>query len=68
MSCCRKWDVSLCVFAEKTKKGPEMHNYEVNAEFHSMFSAESFSYATRFQRKWRMIENFECLGEYEKDF
>jgi hypothetical protein len=43
-----------------------MHNYEDNAKFHSAFLAAMLNYATRFRRKWGVIENVEYLGKFEE--
>ncbi len=45
-----------------------MHGYEDNAEFHSVFLATTLNYATRFQQKRGVIENFYYLGKFEQDF
>jgi hypothetical protein len=46
-----------------------MHSYEDNAKFHSVcLSTTALSSASRFQRKWGVIENFVNLGKFEKYF
>jgi hypothetical protein len=44
------------------------YKYEDNAKFLSMLLATLLSYATRFQRKQGVIENFEYLIKFEEDF
>jgi hypothetical protein len=61
---CWKREVWLRFIAENAQNDPKTHSYEDNAKFNAAFSAITLSHALRFQRKRRVIENFEYLGEF----
>jgi hypothetical protein len=64
----RKCEVWLPFFAENAQNDSKTHSFEDNAKFHSTFSPTTLSHASRFQRNQEVIENFEYLDEFEKDF
>jgi hypothetical protein len=64
-----KYDISLRFFADDAQNSQKTHSFEDNnTKSHSVFLVTTFSYATCFWQKCKMIENFEYLGEFEKDF
>jgi hypothetical protein len=64
----QKRKVRLRFFTENAQNDPKTHSCEDSAKFSSEFSATTLSHASRFRRKWRLIENFEYLGEFEEYF
>ncbi len=61
---CRKREVWLHFFAKNAQNDPKTHSYEDSAKFNVAFSATMLSHASRFRRKWGVIENFEYLCEF----
>jgi hypothetical protein len=68
LRCHRKHKVWLHFFAEEAQNDPKTHCYEENAKFHSALLVATLIYATCFRQKLGVIENFEYLGEFGKDF
>jgi hypothetical protein len=57
------------LFMEDAQNNPKKCSYEDNAKFHSVcLSTTALSSASRFQRKWGVIENFVNLGKFDKYF
>jgi hypothetical protein len=63
-----KRKVWLRFFTENAQNDPKTHSYEDSAKFNSAFSATKLSHASRFWRKWGVIENFEYLGKFKEYF
>jgi hypothetical protein len=53
------------LFRRNAQNDPKTHSYEDKAKFYSAFSPTTLSYASRFRRNRRVIENFEYLDEFE---
>jgi hypothetical protein len=64
----QKCEVWLHFFAKNAQNDLKTHSCKDSAKFNSAFSATTLSHASRFQRKWRVIKNFEYLGEFEEYF
>jgi hypothetical protein len=64
----RKREVWLCFFPKNAQNDLKTRSYEDSAKFNSAFSATTLSHPLCFRRKWRVIENFKYLGEFEEYF